>query len=42
MDALTSWAAIAALLLVTFTVIAEAHGWLNQPTPQTTNDAHKD
>lgn len=42
MDALTSWAAIGATALVTFTVIAETRGWLNTPTPQTTDTADKD
>ena len=38
MDPITSWAAIAAGLLVTFTVIAETRGWLNDPTPQPHDD----
>lgn len=38
MDALTSWAVIAAFLLVTFTVIAESRGWLDTPTTQTHDD----
>lgn len=32
MDPLQTWAALAAVLLVTFTVIAELHGWLNTHT----------
>ena len=38
MDPITSWAAIAGGLLVTFTVIAEARGWLNDPAPQQHDD----
>lgn len=32
MDPITSWAAIAAALLVTYIALAELHGWLNDPT----------
>ena len=32
MDPLQSWAALAAIALVAYVVIAELHGWLNDPT----------
>lgn len=38
MDPITSWAAIAAGLLTAYSCIAEAHGWLSDPTPQPHDD----
>ena len=38
MGTLASWAFILALLLVTYAVIAERHGWLNDPTPPQHDD----
>lgn len=42
MDPLQTWAALAAIALTAYVVIAERHGWLNQPTPQHTDTDAKD
>lgn len=42
MDPVQIWAALAAALLVAYAVIAERHGWLNDPTTSDDTDDDKD